>query len=315
MIYIIGHIQPDLDSAVAAVALNRLYKAIDGFGYKNTQAVLASPANYETKTIFAKFNQPLAPVLSAGQIKPEDRFILVDHNEPSQRLQNISNDQIIDIVDHHKAAVDFPLPIFITTKPWGSSATVIYWLMKITGYQPDQNLAGLMVGAILSDTVGLKSATTTPKDKNVLDELNQIAKTNLKELTVDIFKAKSDLSGLTTKQILTKDYKIFDFSGQKVLINQVETIEQEKITAQADLYLNEMAVLKQAMGLNKIYFIVTDVLKINSQCLTVTADTDTLVSAFPRAKKLKNGVYDLGKVMSRKKEIAPAIEKAVAASH
>jgi manganese-dependent inorganic pyrophosphatase len=308
MIYIIGHTKPDLDSAVAAVSLKYLFDKADCFKCPNAQAVLASKANFETKTIFAKFGIQLPKVLT--KVTGDDAFILVDHNETTQRLEGITDDQIKDIFDHHKVSVSFSTPIYITTKPWGSTNTIIWWLMEITNVKPDKNLAALMMAAILSDTVGLKSPTTTAKDREVLEKLNKIAQiARVDDLTLEIFKAKASLAGLSNKQILTKDYKLYEFNGKKVLINQVETVEQAKLVSQAQALITDLSNLKKEMNLDKAVCVFTDILKVNSKALVTPEDEELVTTSFPKSHKLKTGVYDLGSLMSRKKEFVPPIEK------
>lgn len=314
MLYIIGHTKPDLDSAAAVVALKYLFDRADCFGYENSVAVLAGPANFETQTIFKKFNISLPSVLKNEAIKADDRFVLVDHNETSQRLAGIKDEQVVDIYDHHKVNLNLSQPIFINIKAWGSTSTVAAWFMEISQVKPDKNLAALMISAILSDTQGFKSSTTTPTDKEFVKKLNQITQIkNLDTLTLEIFKAKSNLQGLSSKQILTKDYKLYDFAGKKVLINQLETVEQEKLLNQSLQLIKAMENIKKAMNLNHMICVISDVLKINSKAFANNQDEKILVQAFPKAKKLKPGVYDIGALMSRKKDIAPAIEKVISA--
>jgi len=312
MIYIIGHIKPDLDSAVASVSLKYLFDKKPCFQRFNSQPVLASEANFETKTIFTKFKAKLPPVLLKKQVRVKDKFVLVDHNEPSQRFDKIADQQVIDIFDHHKAFINLPTPIYITIKPWGSTNTLIFHLMEVSQIKPEKNLAGLMISAILSDTVALKSPTTTIVDKQAVKKLNSIAKIkDLKGLVLEIFKAKSSLAGLTDKQILAKDYKIYQFSGKKVLIGQVETVEQEKLIIKSEQLIKSFSELKKDLKLNHAFCVITDILRINSKCFVNQEDEKILIKAFPKSKKIKEGVFDLGPILSRKKEIAPAIENSI----
>jgi manganese-dependent inorganic pyrophosphatase len=314
MLYIIGHTKPDLDSAVAVAALKYLFDQAACFGYKKSVPVLAGPANFETQTIFKKFNTPLPQILKTSEIKADDRFILADHNEASQRLTGIKDEQIVDIYDHHKVNLNLSQPIFVNIKTWGATGTIASWFMEISNVRPNKNLASLMISAILSDTQGFKSSTTTPTDKNQVNKLNQIAQIkDLDDLTLEIFKAKSNLKGLSSKQILTKDYKLYDFSGKKVLINQLETVEQEKLLDQSIQLIKELKNVIRKMNLDHAVCVITDVLRINSKAFVSPQDENLFTQAFPQAKKIKNGVYDLGPLMSRKKEIAPAIEKAISA--
>jgi len=312
MIYIIGHIKPDLDSAVSAVALKYLFDKMACFERPDAQPVLAGPANYETKVIFKKFKTPLPKILTSTGIKTSDRFILVDHNEASQRLAGIQAEQITDIFDHHSAKISLPKAIFINIKPWGSTCTLINYLMETAKVKPSKKLAGLMISAILSDTQGFKSSTTTAKDQAAVKQLNKIAQVEkIRQLTLEIFKAKSSLRGLTTEEILTKDYKLFDFGGKKVFINQIETVEQEKIIKNSVQLIKELKKVKKGMGVDLAVCLVSDVLKVNSKILFSVEKEKIVVKAFPEARKVKNGVRDIGPLLSRKKEIAPAIEKAI----
>jgi len=312
MLYIIGHKKPDLDAAASAVALEYVFNNADCFGHKKSRAVLADPANFETRSIFKKFNIDLPKVLAEDNIKSNDRFVLVDHNEAAQRLEGISDEQIIEIYDHHKINLNLATPIYINTKPWGSTATIIFWFMSIAGVKPTKNLAGLMISAILSDTQGFKSSTTCQKDKDTVKELNKIAKIDhIDKLIFEIFKYKSSLKGLSNKQILTKDYKIYDFSGKKVFINQIETVTGDDLIDKSGQLVKDLKEIKKEMSLDIGFCLITDILKVNSKVLASKKDLEILKTAFPNLKEIKNGVFDIGAIMSRKKEVAPAIERAI----
>ncbi|MFC1711248.1 DHH family phosphoesterase [Patescibacteria group bacterium] len=312
MIYIIGHVKPDLDSAVSAVALKYLFNNVSCFERTNSTPVLASNANFETTKMFEKFKVDLPKTLASEQINKKDTFVLVDHNEISQRLTGITDDQVTDIFDHHKINLKTTKPIFITIKPWGSSSTLCWWWMEVSNLKPDKSLAGLMMAAIISDTSGFKSPTTTETDKKAFKDLNKIAKiADIEKLTLDIFKAKSYIGNLSDQQILLKDYKIYDFTGKKVLINQLETVLQDDLLKKTDVFINELIKIKTNMKLDHAFCLITDVLKLNSKCFVTVKDEPLLQKSFPKAKNIKKGVYDLGPIMSRKKEVAPAVEKAL----
>ena len=314
MLYLIGHTKPDLDSTVAVMALKYLFDQAECFNYKKSVPVLAGPANFETQTILKKFNTPLPQVLKTPEIKTGDRFVLADHNEAFQRLTGIKDEQIVDIYDHHKVNLNLSQPIFINIKAWGATSTIASWFMEISGVKPNKDLASLMISAILSDTQGFKSSTTTQVDRDQIKKLNQIAQIkDLDALTLEIFKAKSNLKGLSSKQILTKDYKLYDFSGKKVLINQLETVEQEKLLGQSVQLIKELEKVIREMNLDHAICVITDVLRVNSKAFVLPVDENLFIQAFPRAKKIKSSVWDLGALMSRKKEIAPAIEKVISA--
>ena len=310
--YVIGHQKPDTDSVVAAMALAHLYQQDPSWGYADAQAKIVDPLNPETTYLFEKFAVVGPELFTADQIQSDDQVVLVDHNEESQRLVGLNPDQIVEIVDHHKANLNLNNPIYLNFKTWGSSSTIVYFLMKKNNVVPDQKLASLMLCAILSDTVGFKGATTTKWDQKFGAELAQIAQiTDIDGLALEIFKAKSDVSKLTDEQIIKNDYKIFDFGGQKVFIDQLETVEQEVVlsTKKAQL-LTAMQTVKQQESADLLFVIITDVLKVNSKML-ILADGEASVATKAFGGQISENVLDIGPKMSRKKEIAPLIEKAV----
>ncbi len=309
--FVIGHKKPDLDSVVSPMALAYLYQQEGCFGYKKPQAALADPINPETTFIFNKLKAKAPPLISTLNFSPKDQFILADHNEPSQRADEIPQDQIVEIVDHHKPNIDLNRPVFITIKVWGSTTTIAWWLMRICDVTPSQQLTQLMVAGILSDTLGLRSPTTTDVDKEALQQLAKIGEiSDTEALTLEIFKAKSDLDKLTPEEKVTNDYKIYDFGGEKLLLNQIETVEQDQVLAEKDNLHNALLKVKEKEAVDYIYLIITDVLQANSKLLyTDNKEKQLAQKAFATATQVEENVLDLGPRLSRKKEIAPNFEK------
>ncbi|NCQ66100.1 MAG: hypothetical protein AUJ41_03995 [Candidatus Pacebacteria bacterium CG1_02_43_31] len=321
--YIIGHKKPDTDSVIAAIALQFLYESRDCFGYKTPQAVITETINPEATFLLNKFGIETPKILTAENILAEDKVILVDHNEASQRLDGLNQDQIAEIIDHHKVNLNLNEPIFMTFKAWGSSNTIVYFLMKQNDLRPDKTLASLMLAAILSDTVGYKSATTTSKDKEVGAELAEIAEVgDVEAFTLEIFKAKSDISSLNDEQIVKNDYKIFEFdtasndnnpggSTTKTMIDQLETVEQEMVlTIKKAGLLKAMATVKAEQEVKLLFVAITDILKVNTKLL-ILSDAEKEVAQKAFGGVVENNILDIGPKMSRKKEIAPAIETAL----
>lgn len=310
--YIIGHLKPDTDAVVSAMALAEFYQQTPGFSRPAATAVISDPVNNETAFLLEKFGLTAPPVIKASDIDPQDQIVLVDHNEMDQRLAGINQEQIVEIVDHHKVNLSLSQAIFLTFKPWGSSSTVVYHLMKKYQFRPNPNLAGLMLSAILSDTVGFKSSTCTQQDIETAKELADIAGiSDLSALSLEIFKAKSDLGQMTCEEMVTNDYKIFEFSGKKVLIDQLETVEQAVIISDKKTCLLEaMAKVKNALQVDLIFVVVSDILAINSKILLLSPVEQELAElAF--AETATDQVIDIGPKLSRKKDIAPALEKAI----
>lgn len=309
--YIIGHQKPDTDSVVAAMALEFLYSQKECFGYEKPEARIVDPINPETTYLLKRFGVTAPKLLTAKEITKDDQVVLVDHNETSQRLAELNQDQIVEIVDHHKANLNLGKPIYLTFKTWGSSATIVYHLMKQNEVSPDKTLASLMLAAILSDTVGYKSATTTQKDKEYGAELAKLAEIkDVAAFTLDIFKAKSDVSQLSAEQIVQNDYKVFEFE-KKTFINQIETVEQDKILSEKKAELLEaMQTVKAQQGVELLFVAVTDILQVNTKLL-LAGDAEVTVAEAAFGGTAVENVLDIGPKMSRKKEIAPVIEAAL----
>jgi manganese-dependent inorganic pyrophosphatase len=309
--FIIGHVKPDTDSVVSAMALEYLYSQRDCFGHQQPQAVIADPLNPETSYLFTKLEIEAPQLISSIGVNPEDSFVLIDHNEDSQRPPAINETQIVEIIDHHKVNLNLNNPIFLNFKPWGSSSSIVYFLMKENEVVPDKNLASLMLAAILSDTVGFKSATTTSKDKKFAKELAKLAQiTDLDAFALEIFQAKSDISTLSDKEIVENDYKIYEFK-EKTFISQLETVKQESLIAdKKELLLAAMGDVKTELGVELLFVAVTDVLKINTKLL-LAGEKEIIAAQQAFGGTAVDYVLDIGPKMSRKKEIAPLIEKAL----
>lgn len=309
--YIIGHQKPDTDSVVSAMALEYLYQQADCYGYNNPLAVIADPINQETKYLFDRFKVK-TPELLSKPIDPQDQVVLVDHNEASQRSPHFTQEQIVDIIDHHKVNLNLSKPIYLTFKTWGASSSIVYYLMKQADVTPPKKLAALMLSTILSDTVGLKSPTTTNRDEKFAKQLAEIAEIkNLDAFTLNIFKAKSNIYQLSATQIVKNDYKLFEFV-QPTFIGQIETVEQELLlsTKKQEL-LKAMAQVKKEEKVKYLFLAVTDILKVNTKLLILDKPEQEIAQkAFGGITQ--NNVLDIGAKLSRKKEIAPAIEKAAA---
>ncbi len=303
--YIIGHRQPDLDAIVAPIAYADLLTAL---GQKNVIPVRCDPVNNETQYVFNKFSVPLPDLISQKDINKEDKVILIDHNEESQRLEGLDADQIIEIIDHRRVHLDLNKPIKIDIRPWGSSSTIVYEYFQQNNLQPKSKTAKLMLAAILSDTLGLKSPTTAEPDRKTVQKLAKQTGLDVKKLTFEQFKAKSNLGHLTPKQIVTVDYKVSDFGGKHTLINQIETVEQDKVLKMIVQLIKAMRVVKSEQKLDHIYCVVTDILKGKSVLIYID-DQDKKIAEQAFSGRGEKNLLDIGPRLSRKKQITPEIKK------
>lgn len=307
-IYLVGHRVPDLDAVSGPVEYAEFLEKTKR--YKDAEIIpsVCDDINKETKFVFEKFGIETPTKIFASDIAKEDRIILIDHNEEDQRMPDINNEQIIEIVDHHKIKINFSTPLRIDVRPLGSVSSVIYENFVKESIEPSKKVAALILASILSDTQGLKSSTTTGWDAKAAEDLAKLINADNEELTFEIFKAKSDIKGMTPEEIVKKDYKVFDFKGKKVFIGQVETVEPEKIIEMKKEILSAMDEVKAKEDVGLLFLVITDVLKINSQMLYVTEEEKKIAEeAFNGVGE--NNVISIGPRMSRKKDIAPEIEK------
>ncbi len=306
--YLLGHKKPDLDAVVAAIAFAALAK---NFGAVDTYPAIVEEINPETKFVFEKFSQTSPEIISAAIVQPDDQFILVDHNEVDQRMEGLNESQIVRIYDHHKVNLNLSNPIEIQIYPVGSSSTIAWSLFKKNNFTIDSQLASLMLCAVLSDTVGLKSSTTTNTDREAVSDLSATAGiTDVNALTLEIFKAKSNVGSLTAEQVILNDYKIFDF-GKKVLIGQLETVEQDNLLKdRKPELLSALQSIKEKEVVDFIFLAVTDILKINTRLL-ILGEGESQVATKAFGGTVTDNILDIGPKLSRKKDIAPAIENAL----
>jgi len=309
-IYIIGHLSPDLDAVSSTVTYAELLTKLNRYPEYTIIPVVAENINNETKFVFEHFKIDAPKSIEEFNIEKDDKFILVDHNEQSQRHELVNENQLIEIVDHHRINLSFVSMVRIDVKPYGSTNTIIYELSKMFNIKLSDKAKGLILSSILSDTVGLKSSTTTGFDHQVAIELSQELKIDIPKFTFEIFKSKSDITGLSTKQIATKDFKVFDYNGNRVFLNQIETVEPQKILDMKDQIISEIENIKIELNVSQAYVIVTDILNINSYAIyQTTAEQHIIEKAF--TTKGQNNIANIGPKISRKKDIAPAIELAL----
>lgn len=308
-IYITGHISPDLDTVAAAVAYAEFLKKSKRYEGAEIIPVIPGNPNKETQYVFKRFSLEVPPKLDQVEIANDDAFILVDHNEESQRHEKVVSNQVIEIIDHHKININFTSPIRLDVKPLGSTSSLVYEHFEMYGIKPSEGVMGIMLASILSDTQGLKSSLTTGYDVTTSETLAQQLNLDLKKFTFELFRAKSDITGLSAKDIATKDYKIFEFGSKKVFINQVETVEPNKIIEMKPEIIQALESLKSELGVNHAYCAVTDILNVNSQIIYPSNHEKQVVETAFTTQGLNN-VANIGPKMSRKKDIAPAIETA-----
>jgi manganese-dependent inorganic pyrophosphatase len=304
-ICVVGHKNPDTDTVASAIAVADLYTK------RGMQAkpVIQGEIAPETKFVLDKFGFASPEILTdaAGQ-----KIVLVDHTDLSQSLDNLDKGEILGVVDHHKLGdVTTPNPLEMWVWPVGCSGTVIEAMYTFYGIEVPKNIAGILMCAILSDTVMYKSPTCTDADKKAVDSLAKIAGvTDPMALGMEMFKVKSAVEGTPVRDLVFRDYKDFNMSGKKVGIGQLEVIDLSMLDAMKGALLEDIQKVKAEKGNHSVFLLLTDIMKEGSEMLIASDDASLVEKAFG-AKPEGTSVWLPG-VMSRKKQVVPNFEKAFA---
>lgn len=232
------------------------------------------------------------------------RVALVDHNEVSQSVPGLEQADILEIIDHHRLAdIQTGYPIYFRNEPVGSTTTIIAGMYQEKGLMPSEKLAGLMAAAIVSDTVMFKSPTCTQRDRNMAERLARIGNVSLEELGQQIFSA-SWSDDKTAHELLFADFKDFHIAGHNLGVGQITCVNSEHILERKEEFLHEMRRTMRERKYSLMLLMLTDVLREGTQ-LIYLGDEEAIQQAF--SPDAKNNVVFLPKVMSRKKQIIPAL--------
>lgn len=241
--------------------------------------------------------------------KNKKKVILVDHNERSQSVPGLEDAQLIAIIDHHRIAdIQTGSPIYFRNEPVGCTATIISSMYFENGIIPSKQIAGILCAAIISDTLLLKSPTSTNTDKYMLKRLAEIAALDVEAFAEQMFKEGSSLKGKSIDEIFNQDFKVFNISSLKVGVGQINTMDTEGFNSLKDDMLSYMENKASSEEFNLLILMVTDLLKDGSEILVVGKESYLVNKAF--GIELKDNTAYLPNVMSRKKQIIPPLSTA-----
>lgn len=234
------------------------------------------------------------------------KVILVDHNESNQSVMGLRQAEIVEIVDHHKIGdLTTNNPINFRNMAVGSTNTIVYQLFKEKNMEIPKDIAGLMLSGILSDTLILKSPTTTNSDKEAVIELSEIAGVDYEKYGIEMFKAGTSLKGKTKEEIINTDIKTFNFEDYKYSVSQIFTLDIDSVLKDIDSYINLIEKMKDENGCKFIVLAITDILD-NGSYFLFTKSAKEILEAGYAIKDIKQGQYIDGQI-SRKKQIVPTI--------
>jgi len=301
-VYIFGHTTPDSDSIVGAISLSYLKNQLG----EDTTPTRQGEINPETAFILDMFGfeQPELKTSYAG----EDVY-LIDFMETSQSPKDIHEANILGIVDHHKLGdLKTVAPLEMWVRPVGCSNTIVKQMFDYFNVEIPKDLAGMMMCAILSDTVIFKSPTCTKEDTKACKALAKIAEIDdAKALGMEMFIVKSDVLNDTKRDLVLRDFKDFDMGGKTVGIGQLEVVDLNVFENMKDELFEAMQTIKEEGNRDTVLLLLTDIMQEGSQLLVLSEDSSKIENAFNI--KLENSQIWLPKVMSRKKQIVPFLEK------
>ena len=307
-VYVTGHKSPDTDSIAAAISYSYLKRQLG----MDVVAARAGEPNKETKFALDYFKVEAPVLLTSVARKSESdektKIILVDHNESKQCVDGIKDADVLELIDHHRLG-DFETesPIFILIRPVGCVNTVIYGLYKQNGVKPSKEVAGMMLSAIISDTVLFRSPTCTEEDKKAVKELAEIAGVDYEKYGMDMLKAGADISDYPAEKLAHNDTKEFEAGGKTFSCGQISVMDVEPINAKKADIMKALEDTKAEKKYEASYLMVTNILTEDTYLWFTEGAKDAAEKAF--GKKAENGMIYLPKVMSRKKQVAPFLLK------
>ncbi|ELY49990.1 manganese-dependent inorganic pyrophosphatase [Natronorubrum bangense] len=300
--YVIGHQQPDTDTIISALACARLKQAQG----EDVIAARAGELNPETQFVLERWDVEEPTLLEDAT---DEQLILVDHNEHSQTVEGAREADVVEIIDHHRIGdVETSNPIRFRNEPVGSTATILTGLYDEADVEIDEQTAGLLLSGLLSDTVVLRSPTTTETDEVVAERLAEIAGVDYEEYGKELLKQKSKLGEKEPREMVLGDFKEFEFGSYDVGIGQIETVEPAPVLEQRDAVLEAMDEVVAEREYDLLVLLVTDLLEEESTALIAGDHTDTVEAALDTTVEDREAF--LPGVMSRKKQVVPPLEDA-----
>ena len=303
--YIFGHKNPDTDAISSAIIMADFEKQTG-----NTEATPYRLGEVGAETQFAlDYFKIDAPELLSDNLS-DQKVILVDHNEFQQSADSIADAEIQHVVDHHRIAnFETAAPLYYRAEPVGCTATILYKMYKERGFEISPEIAGLMISAIISDTLLFKSPTCTDEDVEAAEALKSIAKVDLEQYGLDFLKAGASTTDKSASELITMDAKSFNMGDNTTRIAQVNAVDIDEVFERKEELEKEMLTVSAEEKYDLFVLVVTDILNSNSKILAVGSEKDKVGQAFD--VELDNGTAFLPGVVSRKKQVVPQITDAL----
>lgn len=304
-IKVFGHINPDTDSTATPIA----YAWFLTQKGSEAEAYIANDPNKEALYLLERFGVKKPELLT---FSPDDRVVIIDTNNKDELKEGFEAATILEIIDHHKlfGNISTDSPVTVTMKPVACVATIVWGIIKADGVPVPRDIAGLLLGAILSDTLKFTSPTTTKEDTSAAEELATLSGSAIEELADAMFAAKSDLTGMNADDILHMDSKIFDLAGKRIRISVLETTKPEYAAAIIEDIKTRMNELKSEESLDMIFFYIVDIIASQAEVVALSDEEKALIQK-AHGVAVTGDTAVLPGVVSRKKQMVPKIEEAL----
>lgn len=300
-ILVFGHKSPDTDTICSSIVMADLQSKLR---QTNIEACRLGELNDETKFALKYFGIEVPELIE--MIEDGQKVILVDHNEFTQSVEGIENAKIDTVVDHHRINnFQTSEPLFYYAQPVGCTSTILYELYIMNNVSIEPQMAGLMLSAIISDTLLLKSPTTTDKDRIAVKKLAEIANINIKEYGLEMLKAGTNLEKYTEEELIALDAKKVEKDDIKYIIAQVNTVSIPDVLKRKEKIEKEINKEILNKGLSLFVFVITDILNSNSEAIVLGDRVDAISKSY----EVIDNIAIMPDVVSRKKQILPLVEK------
>ncbi|KKB38266.1 manganese-dependent inorganic pyrophosphatase [Bacillus thermotolerans] len=301
-VFILGHKNPDTDSICSAIAYAALKKELG----VDVEPVRLGSVNAETEYALKQFNAE-APRLIEKAAPEVEKVILVDHNERQQSVDDIDEVSVIEVIDHHRIAnFETSDPLYYRAEPVGCTATILNKMYKENGVKVQKDVAGLMLSAIISDSLLFKSPTCTEEDVQAAKELAEIAGVNAEEYGLAMLKAGADLSQTSAAELVSLDSKVFSMGDYQVEVAQVNAVDVNDVLSRKEEVENELNRTVADKKLDLFLFVVTDILNSDSVGIVAGSELESVEKAF-NTPLAEDRTIVLKGVVSRKKQIVPVL--------
>lgn len=303
-ILVYGHKNPDSDAICTSIAYAELRNLVKP--NEKAVAVRIGELNEETKYALEYFavDSPEYVDNVSGR-----KIIMIDHNERTQTADGFESAKVIELIDHHRIAnfkTDEPLKARV--EAYGCTSTIVCEMYQEKNIVPTKKMAGMMLSAIISDTLLFKSPTCTQNDIDACHYLSKIAEVDLNKYGMDLLKAGTNLSSKTEYEVLNMDMKVFELDKGRFGIAQVNTVNEEDMLVKKEKFLEEIEKMLKDLNLEAFMFVITNILTNNSVAIVSGSKVDIIEKAF--SKTAVDNVFTLEGVVSRKKQIVPPLTRA-----